>query len=145
MAGPKILVGARLVVYINHQPFGLVSDWKLNVSTPSNEIGGIDSVDLFELAPTISRVGGTFTIWRLAGDGGLQGAGLGTHSSALARGKYFSMHILDRVTDTTFFSCNKCRSEGESWSVGKPMVSGQISWKGLKWQNEVPNSLPPRR
>lgn len=142
----KILGAGNLVVYINSRPFGIVHSWALNDSTPSQELGGVDTPDVVELAPTVERVGGTMGVWRLAGDGGTEGAGLKPHSLQLARGRYFSMLVIDRVTKTVFFQADRCRVESAAWQVVvKDLVRGTISWKAIRFNNEIPNTGTIRR
>jgi hypothetical protein len=136
----KILTGANLVVYVNARPYGLVERFTYTENTPSRENRGIDTVDTSELAPTRSDVFGTMEIWRLKGDGGLEGAGLKTHSRLMARARYFSLTLIDRVTDEVFFQADRCRVESQTWPVPiKQLVKGTVSWKALQMNNELSN------
>lgn len=135
-----ILTGANLVVYINRVPWGVVETFMFDPQTPSDEIRGIDSPEVQELAPTISGISGRATIWRQASDGGLEGAGLAVHSQRLARGRYFSMQVIDRVTGQTYFSCVGARVNSQSWGAEvKRMIRGTFTWSALRWSNELTN------
>ena len=139
--GQKILTGANLVVYLNSRPYGVVQSFSWNEDTPSDAIGGVDTPNTVELASTTSSVSGSMTIWRLAADGGLEGAGMKTTSANLARGKYFSLLVRDRVTDQIFFHASKCRVGKQSWSAQvKAMVSGTVAFQALDCDNEVANA-----
>lgn len=134
----KILTGANLVVYVNARPYGLVERFTWTEATPSRENRGIDTVEALELAPTHSSVSGTMEIWRLKADGGLEGAGLKTHSRQMNRGRYFSLTLIDRITDEIFFQADRCRVDSQTWPVAvKQLVKGTVSWKGLSMRNEL--------
>ena len=136
----KILTGANLVVYVNARPYGLVERFTWTENTPSRENRGIDTVETVELAPTYSSVSGVMEIWRLKSDGGLEGAGLKPHSKNMARGRYFSLTLIDRITDEIFFQADRCRVESQTWPVAvKQLVKGSVSWKGLSMNNELSN------
>ena len=138
MAGGVIVAGANVIVYINGKPYGRCIDFRPTIATPSKEIGGIDVTDLVELAPTVQRTSFTMTIWRTKGDGGIEGMGITPTSSELSRGKYFSVMLLERVTDTVLFEARYCKVESQSWGYAtKSLVQGTVSCKALTSNNEV--------
>lgn len=136
--GGIIITGAHLIVYINGRPFGRVNHFMYAASTPSKEIGGIDTVELLELAPTVSRVRGVMNLWRTKGDGGAEGAGMAATSIETLRSKYFSIMVVERTSDTIVFRADHARIEDQSWDgVVKDFMKGIIAWKALTWSNEV--------
>jgi hypothetical protein len=138
MAGGVIVTGAHVIVYINGQIFGRCIDFRPTMSTPSKEIGGIDNIDLIELAPTVTRTSFTMTVWRTIGDGGVEGLGIAPSIAEIQRGKYFSVMLLERVSDTVLFEARWCRVESQSWGfVSKSLTQGTINCKAITSNNEV--------
>ncbi len=138
MSQPLIVTGANVLVYVNGKRFGRCVGMDWGASTPSKEIRGIDYPEPIELAPTTSGVHFTLTIWRTKGDGGIEGLGIQAPGTNIARGKYFSVMLIERTSDTVIFQADNCRVEDQSWShVSKTMVQGRVSCKALTWNNEV--------
>jgi hypothetical protein len=134
----RIVSGASVIMYVNGRPFANVIDFKWRHMTPGEEIGGLDSMEAFEIAPTTSRISGTLNLYRLMGDGGLEGAGIVPTAEWLPRGKYFSLALVERLTDTVIFSAQHCHSEDQGWDVQtRKFVMGSMSFKALSYSNEA--------
>ncbi len=138
MARSALITGARTVLFVNGRPFGRVADFKYDSSTPLREIRGIDSMEPFELAKTVSRVTGTMTIYRLSGDGGAEGAGLVAPVSELSREKYVSLVLVERNTNKVLFETQKAQISNQSWTIpARGYVMGSIQFEGIGFNNEV--------
>lgn len=134
----QIVVGADIFVYVNGNRFSRVFNFSFQAQTPSREIGGIDTVEPLELAPTVSRCQGSIGMYRLHGDGGLEGAGITTPAAELPRRKYFSIMLIDRNTDTVLFRADRCWVDEQQWQFGtKVQAQGTAKFKALSWSNEV--------
>lgn len=138
MSGGRILTGGHTILYINGKVFGRCFGFTFDASTASREIGGIDSTDLYELAPSQSRISMNMDWYRTIGDGGAEGAAIAATPYELPRGKYFSVMLVDRSSDTVVFQADNCRVEGQNWRImPKQFVVGSIRCKALSWNNEV--------
>lgn len=135
----SILVsGAHVILYLNGRPYGRCIDFRPVINTPSKEIGGIDTTDLIELAPTVQRTSFTMTVWRTINDGGIEGLGIAPTAAEIPRGKYFSVLLLERISDTVLFEAQWCRVESQSWAyVSKSLTQGTITCKAITSNNEV--------
>ncbi len=137
----KILTGAHIVCYINGKVFARVFDIEITSSTPIDEIYGLDDMEPAELAVTRTHTAFTMRLFRTAGDGGIEGAGITPLNSNLPRGKYFSVSLIDKLSDKSIFECEFCTVEAQSWKVAvKQFVVGSVSCKGIGWANEVRDS-----
>lgn len=138
MARQKVIVSAGVTVYLNNKPFGRVSQFRFSSQTPREPIMAIDSLDPVELAPTSTRVTGSMEIIRTVGDGGAEGAGMTTHFSQLPREKYFSIMLVERISDTVIFRADQCSVVSQSWDFSaKSMVRGSVEFEAIDWSNEV--------
>ena len=93
-----LVSAARVVCYLNGRRAGTVTRFGHTSETPTHELGGLDSFDPFELAPTSTKVSGTVGLYRIAGLGGVEGMGLTAQYEALSRQKYATVQLLDRLT-----------------------------------------------
>ena len=138
--GQKLIGYGNLVVYVNARPYGVVNSFEWAEATPSRKNGGIDTPTTIELAPTTSQVSGSMNIWRLRADGGLEGSGLKPHSRKMARARYFSLTLVDRITDEVFFHAPSCRVTNQQWSTRqRSLVQGTVTWEALDFGNELSN------
>jgi hypothetical protein len=138
MARARVVTGAHVFLYINGKPYCRVSAFNWDSSTPSKPIEGIDEVEEIELAPTRARCSIMMSLYRLIGDGGIQGPGIAPPVENLPRGKYISMMLIDRVSDTVLFQADHCRVDRESWNAAtKQLVTGSVQLRALSWNNEV--------
>lgn len=137
MARSRLLTGAQTLVYINGQLFGRIADISWSSETPQSEKKVVDWMPPWELVPQGASVRGVMTIYRIHKDGGIEGAGMTANWNDLTRQKYFSVMVLDRVTDTVLFQADKCSVTGQSWRIGRGYVMGNINFTGLYWNNET--------
>lgn len=137
MARSNLVVGAHTLVYINGTAFGRVADLSWNSATPKRALQTIDTLIPMELVPLATALSGNLTIYRLHKDGGIEAAGMAATYADLTREKYFSIMVIDRVTDTVMFQADQCSTESQSWRNGKGYVMGSIAFKGLKFNNET--------
>lgn len=128
----------RVVVHVNGKPYAYATHFRFESATPHEDIREIDNVDPVELAVTVTNVRGSLGLLRVAGDGGLQGQGVTSHYGQLPVNKYFSVALVDRITQTIFFEARQCVVESESWDMApKALVSGTLNFKGIHWNNEA--------
>lgn len=133
-----IVTGASVRVFINGRLYGNVTSFKFTSETPGKEIHGLDSVEPDEIATTVARVSGSLGMYRLIASGGLQGIGVQPEYADLPAGKYFTLSLVERSTDTTIFEASQCRAERESWDfAAKQQSQGQLDFKGIRWGNET--------
>lgn len=134
----KTIVSAGVTVYVNGAPFGRVTSFRFSSNTPREAIYGIDSLDPFELAPTRTRITGSIGLVRTVADGGAEGAGLTTNYEQLSREKYFSLMLVERISDTVIFRADYCSVVNQQWDIAaKEMVRGTIEFEALDWSNEM--------
>ena len=138
MSRTKTIVTAGVLLYVNNKPYGQVKSFRFNSDTPRNAIYGIDSLDPFELAPTVTKVSGSIGLIRTLFDGGVEGAGLTANYEQLPREKYFSITLVEKASDTVLFRADFCSVTRQSWDFeAKEMVKGQVEFEALTWSNEV--------
>lgn len=138
MSRSRLVTGAKVALYINGRPYAQVTSFRWDSLTPAKPIYGIDSGEPYELAPTTTRIAGNVGMVRLIGDGGLEGPGITHHFGDVPRGKYFSLTLVERGTDTTIFRADRCTATSQSWDVpNKGMVQGQMAFEALDWSNEA--------
>jgi hypothetical protein len=143
MPDGMILTGAHVVAYINGKPYGRVAGINVQSLTPSEEIRGLDSPLAIELADTIVSCQGSITVFRTLADGGAEGGGLSAPVTLLSREKYFTITLVDRVTDTVVFEARQARVQAQGWPIQtRALVAGTIQFRAISWENEV---RPSRR
>lgn len=134
----KTIVGASVILYVNNKPYGQVVGFRFSSQTPRDAILAIDSLDPFELAPTSTKCSGSIELIRTAGDGGAEGGGFTTDYERLSREKYFSVMLMERITNTVIFRADFCSVVSQQWDFrAKQMAHGSLEFEALDWNNEV--------
>jgi hypothetical protein len=138
MAQSRIASTAKVVLYINGRAWAQATSFRWTCDTPTKEITGIDSSEPYELAPTRSKVTGQVALLRLVGDGGAEGAGAMVPFESLPQGKYFTLMLVDRSTDTQLFRADYCRASSQYWDVPqKGLITGSLSFEAISCSNEL--------
>ncbi len=138
MTRARSIVAANVICYVNNRPFGKVTGFSFSSATPREPINGIDSIDPFELAANTTRVTGSLTLVRTLYDGGAEGAGMTTDFERLPQEKYFSILLVERLSDTVLFQANHCSVNQQSWGASaKGVMTGQVEFEALSWTNEA--------
>jgi hypothetical protein len=139
MATSKSMTGAEVKVYINGRIYPYIVSIRWTGSYGRQEIMAIDQNEPAELAPGSTSISGTFDVVRIRNSGGLQGAGIAAPEDKLLLERYFSLVVVDRVSDTTLLKIDNGSVSDESWSVpSRGTITGSVSFKGLGWGNEAP-------
>jgi hypothetical protein len=134
----KIVVSASVKLYLNGKPFGKVKDFRYNVSTARKAVYGIDSMEPYELMPTVSRISGTLSMYKTVGDGGAEGAAMVARVEEIPREKYFSIMLVDRTSQTIIFEAKYCSVQSQSWVVSeRGIVMGTVDFESLDYNNEL--------
>lgn len=137
MANSRVIVGARVVAYLNGQIWGKVTGFSFDSVTNRKPIHTIDVQWAQELAATTVETTGTFTLLRLAQDGGAQGAQAVANQAYTSMEKYVSILIIDRATDTTLFQTNNAQITHEAWSCSaRGRWEGSVAFSSILWINE---------
>lgn len=137
MARSRIVASPHVVVYVNGKLFGRVASLGFGAETPQRELRVVDTLEPAELIPQGCSVRGNLTIYRLHRDGGIEAAGLAAAWADQTRQKYFSLMVVDRVTDTVLFRADHCATTAQSWNAGRGFVMGTVAFVGLNWSNET--------
>lgn len=138
MAQSLTLHGASAKVYINGQPFGIATSVSFNSDEGTHAIYGIDNDLPIELAPGPSNVTGSITCVRTRLSGGLEGRGITAPLSLMQLQKYFSIDVIDRVTQSIIFSSDRCKLVSQNWQIGaKSVISGNFSFLAINYSNEL--------
>lgn len=138
MSRAKTIVTAGVLLYVNNRPYGQVKSFRFNSESPRNAIYGLDSIDPFELAPTITKVAGSIGLVRTLYDGGAEGAGLTASFEQLPQEKYFSIMLVEKSSDTVLFRADFCSVTRQNWIFEtKDIVKGEVDFEALTWSNEV--------
>lgn len=138
MAIAKTLRGPDIKVFINGRIYAPVTSFRFNTATGRRPIMGIDQGTPFELAPGPQHVTGTIEVLRIRNSGGLEGAGIAAPESLILQEKYFTLTVIDRVTDSVILQIDEAALVDQNWSaVAKGVVAGSFSFEGMSWGNEV--------
>lgn len=138
MSRPKIVVAAKILVYINGKLFGRCTSFSWSSVTQRKELETIDVEIPAELMSTRVRTAWSMGVLRTIGDGGLQGAGVASQQSDLSREKYFTIQLIERTSGLTIFRSDNNNTDSEQWSVNaKGMLIGTASGKSITWVNET--------
>lgn len=138
MTRARTIATAGVIVYVNNRPFGKVTGFSFSSQTPREPINGVDSIDPFELAPNSTRVTGTLELVRTLYDGGVEGAGLTTNFERLPQEKYFSLMLVERISDTVLFRADYCSVNSQNWSFpSRGLARGSVEFEALSWSNET--------
>ena len=126
-----------LIVYINGDVFGVASGLEYEMSYDRRPIRGIDSLFPFELAPAGGMLSGSISCFRLHSDAGLEGRGIAARDYRISRERYFSLQIVDRITDEVILQSDACAVSTQRWSLDTHnVVRGSFSFQGIGWSNE---------
>lgn len=138
MPRPKLITAPRILVYINSRLYGVCTSFSFTSTTNRKKIQTVDILHPVELAVTTSVVTWNMGVLRVMGDGGLQGAGVVARPQDLSREKYFSILLVDRLSDLPIFSSDMNNVDAESWSVtAKGLLLGDVRGGGITWSNET--------
>lgn len=132
-----LVTGAHAKLYVNAKAFGRVETFSFAESTEHREVAVVDTLEPFELVPQFMRVTGSMVVYRIHGDGGVEGAGMKAPVPDIPRQKYFSCLLVDRFTDTVLFRADRCVITSQNWTAQKGFFKGVVSLKALTWSNEV--------
>lgn len=134
----RTVTGAGLNVYVNGIMYGRVRNFQFAAQTAHEAEYALDSPDPFELSASKTKIGGKLGVYRTIGDGGAEGANMAVRFEDLPRGKYFSITLVERSSDTVVFECRYAKVQNQSWSVGeRGIMTGEIDFEGLDWSNEL--------
>lgn len=134
----RIIVGAKVVVYVNGRLFGRITAFSFESITNRKPIHTVDIPWAQELAATTVTTRGSMKILRLSGDGGAQGAQLVAPQHQISAEKYMTILVIDRSTETTLFQSDNCQVNSESWEVdARGRMEGSIGFESILWFNET--------
>lgn len=141
MNRPRLVTGAKVLVYVNGKLFGRCAGFSWTSSTPRRKIRVIDIPFPVELAATTVEVTWTMNVLRTIGDGGMQGAGVIAPPTQVISEKYFTLQLVERSTGLTLFKSDLNETDGENWQIlPKMIMQGQVQGSGIVWVNEAPGS-----
>ena len=136
--GSKLTVAAQVKCLVNGQLFAEVSSMSWTSATPKKAVRGLDSSQPYELAVTSSSCTGQLSLYRITGSGGLEGAGIIPPYQDLPREKYFTLTLIDRLTDSVIFEAHHCSVTSQGWQVAaKSLIVGSMAFEAISWNNEV--------
>ena len=143
MSSPQLVVGARVLLYVNGRLYGRVSGFQWSSSVNHKGVYALDSLSPVELLPTQTKVIGNITVYRVIGDGGAEGPGFTTNFPSISRMKYFTLALVARYTQRVLFEADRCVLQNQSWNAPtRGFVTGSLSFEALDWdENEAPE--PP--
>lgn len=135
---PRLLTAARLIVSINGVMYGRCGGISWAPVAPKKAARGVDSPLVQEYMPTTIEITGQMTVYRMIGDGGLEGAGIQASQIDISREKYITIQLVERQTDTTVLQINQATVQSQSWNaIAKGVVMGQFSFAGVIFTNEA--------
>lgn len=136
----KSVRGADVQIFVNGAPLNVAVAVRWQADPGRHAIYGIDQYTPFELAPGQAVIKGTLDIVRQHLDGGVEGRGVAAPERLLLLEKYFSLAVIDRLTDSVLLVIDNASVEGQQWAVSaKGDLTGSFSFVGLGWSNEAEN------
>ena len=134
----SIGIGAQSQIFINGEILATAISFSWSSETQSKDIYGLDQMEPYEFANTINRVTGSCSLYRIIGDGGLEGAGIVARFSDILRQKLITITVKDILTDSVLFEATNCVVPNQNWEIrSKDLITGSFSFKGKTWGNEV--------
>lgn len=137
MSRSGVVHAAELKIYVNGELFGVATgmNWEINDSVAA--IHGIDRREAFELAEGAEDVTGSLRVFRLRGDGGLEGRGITALPHEKPLEKYISLTVTHRRTDELIFQSPRVRISTQKWDVTpKGLLQGSVTFRGIGYINE---------
>jgi hypothetical protein len=132
------IAGASVVLLVNDVNYGRVIGIDWDVTTPIEELRGVDSPQPYELANSTTSVGGTLSVLRTLGDGGAEGAGMTAPLIDVGKTRYVSLTLLERRTQQVLFQTKRAAISSQSWTVPlRGIISGTITFISIDYSNEV--------
>ncbi len=129
---------AQVILLVNAVPYGRVAGIDWDISTPIEELRGVDSPQPYELANSTTSVGGTLYVLRTLNDGGAEGAGLTAPLIDVGKTRYVSLVLLERRSSRVLFESTRVAISGQSWSVPeRGIVKGTITFLSIDAKNET--------
>ncbi len=75
---------------------------------------------------------------RVRYDGGLEGKGIAASQKDILSEKYIGIVVVDRVTDSVVFQCDRVAVTSQKWSVkSKGILEGSFSFEAIDIKNET--------
>lgn len=133
----QILTSSAVVCYINGLPFGRVANIDIDISHHRKLIKTVDVLRAAEIVQQGYDINGSVTIFKLHSDGGVEAAGMAGVQADLNREKYFTILLVDRVTDTTIWQAPNCSVTSQRWSYTRGLIIGNIGFQSLTISNET--------
>ncbi len=135
---PSVLSGARVLCYINGKLFGRVTSFSWSSSTPRKKIRCVDIATPVELAATTTEITWQMGVVRTMGDGGMQGAGIVANLTNVIKEKYFTILLIERLSQLPVFQADLCQTDSEQWSITpKGLMAGTVAGSSITWVNEA--------
>lgn len=139
----NVLTGPDLKLYINNRPFGKAVSVAWRIHNGVHAIRTVDDLLPAELADGPITVSGSVEVIRLRNDGGLEGQGLVALPAEHTLGKYITIHVLDRRSDSIVFQTGKVRVTDQSWQARpRSLLLGTFTFEGIGYVNETASSNP---
>lgn len=136
MAQTKSLKGADIKVYVNGKLYPVVVSIRWAASSGRQAIACIDRSTPVELASGGTSIKGTLEILRLRNSGGIQGSGIAAPEDKVLLERYWSLTVIDRLSDSVILQIDEASVVDENWSVGRGLISGSFSFEGISWTND---------
>ncbi len=134
----RIVIGSQVLLFVNGAPWGNVVNFRFTSDAPVNAIHALDSPEAYEISSTTTSVSGSISLYRMIGDGGLEGSGLTARFEDIVRMKYVNLALRERFSDTVIFQCRNCVISNQSWGAeAKGMMMGSFNFSGISWSNEI--------
>lgn len=134
----RILSAPEISVYINNHLLGECAGISTEIDSPRQELHTVDILQPAELTQMATRVSGSLQVYRIRRGGGAEAQGMIATFQDLTREKYFSILVLDRMTDTVVFRADNCSVTRQVWNVElRKLVMGTINFQSITWSNEV--------
>lgn len=138
MSTTKTMRAADLRVFINGRIYPWVTSVRWNATTGTHPIYGIDQHTPFELGIGQSSIKGTMDVCRLRNTGGLEGSGIVPPEQDMLRGKYFSLALVDRLSDTIILQIDEGFVTDQNWQTQpRGLLTGSFSFEGMGWTNDA--------
>lgn len=129
---PVVITGAQITISWNNQQYKEVADINFTINYEQDEIYGIDSLYVQELADGRISVEGTVSGFRLKNNGGLQGKNMRPLFTDVGASPYISLLVQDKTTNEQILFVAQCKIVSESHSIpSRGVYKLNFNFKGI--------------
>jgi len=136
-ASNKVMGGSQILVFINGFPWGNCRSIRLRIVNTSKKLFGLDSAFPFDNIPTTIQVDGTIELYKLVGDGGLEGQEITAPPLLVQNSMFASIILINRISQEVIFRSDTCLVQSQDWDIpSRGIISGSVGFTAIDWTSD---------